>query len=249
MGGFFVSRVKRRTMDIYVYGDESGVFDQQHNEIYVFGGLIFLDKRQKDIVNRRYHALEKKIAPKYTAGEDVTCGQAQELKACFIQNKHRDSLFRVTNGCIRYVFVIDQRKVNEGVFLNKKSKQRYLDWVYKVGLKRCFGRLIESGTLNPNVVDNPIIQFDEHNTATDGRYELREAIEQEFKIGTVNFKWNAFHPPISPNMKGSVSLEFRDSKNAALVRASDVIANRGWRAYVNNRQDLIDGKAIVIRFP
>ena len=27
-------------MEIYVYSDESGVFDKVHNELFVFGGLI-----------------------------------------------------------------------------------------------------------------------------------------------------------------------------------------------------------------
>lgn len=32
-------------MDLYIYSDESGVFDKAHNEIFVYGGLIFLGKR------------------------------------------------------------------------------------------------------------------------------------------------------------------------------------------------------------
>ena len=35
-------------MDLFIYSDESGVFDKEHNEIYVYGGLIFLGKEQKD---------------------------------------------------------------------------------------------------------------------------------------------------------------------------------------------------------
>ena len=29
-------------MNIYVYSDESGVFDKEHNDYVVFGGLILL---------------------------------------------------------------------------------------------------------------------------------------------------------------------------------------------------------------
>ncbi len=39
-------------MDLYIYSDESGVFDKAHNEIFVYGGLIFLGKREKDDCNR-----------------------------------------------------------------------------------------------------------------------------------------------------------------------------------------------------
>ena len=33
-------------MDLFIYSDESGVFDKEHNEIYVYGGLIFLGSLQ-----------------------------------------------------------------------------------------------------------------------------------------------------------------------------------------------------------
>ena len=31
-------------MNIYIYSDESGVFDKEHNDYFVFGGLILLGK-------------------------------------------------------------------------------------------------------------------------------------------------------------------------------------------------------------
>lgn len=145
--------------------------------------------------------------------------------------------------------MIDQKKVNDRIFDNKKSKQRYLDYVYKVGLKKCFGKLISGGVLDPSEVDDIFIRFDEHSTATDGRYELREGIEEEFKIGTINFRYNTFHSPIFPNMRGSVHLDFRDSSRDALIRASDIIANQAWYHEMNDTSDTLAGKLHVIRFP
>ena len=40
-------------MNIYVYSDESGVFDRKHNDIYVFGGLILLGTEEKNKWSRR----------------------------------------------------------------------------------------------------------------------------------------------------------------------------------------------------
>lgn len=48
-------------MDIYVYSDESGVFDKTHNKFFVFGGLIILGKESKDEWSRRYIAAERVI--------------------------------------------------------------------------------------------------------------------------------------------------------------------------------------------
>lgn len=35
-------------MNLYIYSDESGVFDNKHEKYFVFGGLIFLSKFEKD---------------------------------------------------------------------------------------------------------------------------------------------------------------------------------------------------------
>lgn len=48
-------------MEIYVYSDESGVFDKEHNDIFVFGGLIFLKKKDMEICSRKYLVAESAI--------------------------------------------------------------------------------------------------------------------------------------------------------------------------------------------
>ena len=48
-------------MDIYVYSDESGVFDINHNEYYVYGGVIFLNKNDRDVMNRKYKNIERTL--------------------------------------------------------------------------------------------------------------------------------------------------------------------------------------------
>ncbi|WP_303202464.1 DUF3800 domain-containing protein [Raoultibacter timonensis] len=231
-------------MNIFVYGDESGVFDKAHNDIFVFGGLVFLNKKDRDEEYRKFISAERKIMPSY--GMD---GTGCELKACRISNKHKAGLFRSTNGRIRYAIIVNQSRIHDEIFGNKKSKQRYLDYAYKVGLKNCFGRLIRSGALDPSDVDNLYIRFDEHTTATDGRYELREAIEEEFKHGTINYRYNTFHKPVFPNMRGGVSVDFRDSKNDALIRASDIIANQARYLEASGKGASLSDKLLVSRFP
>lgn len=46
-------------MDIFVYSDESGVFDVKHNDYFVFGGLILLGKIPRTVVNINMHMLKK----------------------------------------------------------------------------------------------------------------------------------------------------------------------------------------------
>lgn len=206
-------------MDIFVYSDESGVFDKVHNDYFVFGGLIFVGKEEKDIQARKYLNAEKtiRLSGKY--------GKRDELKASYISNKDKGKLYRSLNSCIKFGAVIHQNNVNNNIYAHKKSKQRYMDYVFKIALKRAMEQLIDKNIIGVENVENIRIFCDEHTTATDGRYELRESLEQEFKIGTFNFKCMKYYKPIFPNM-GNIDLKFCDSKSVHLVRAADIVANR-----------------------
>ena len=61
-------------------------------------------------------------------------------------------------------------------------------WRIKIAAKRAFEKLIQDEIINPDEVEGLYFYVDEHTTATNGRYELQEALEQEFKLGTFNYK-------------------------------------------------------------
>ena len=204
-------------MNIFIYSDESGVFDKIHNEYFVFGGLILLGKDSKEEWERLYRNAERAITPKYQ--------QNQELKASVVSNKDKGKLFRSLNKCYKFSVVINESKVHEEIFKNKKSKQRYLDYAYKITVKKALQDVINKGIINPNEVENIYFFVDEHTTATDGKYELREALEQELMVGTFNYHYSVFYEPIFPDLK-SLSLEYCNSEKKRLVRAADIIANR-----------------------
>jgi len=128
--------------------------------------------------------------------------------------------------------VIELDKINSYIWTTPKHKQRYLDYAYKISVKRCLEALIKEGRIDPENVKNLYFYVDEHTTATNGRYELCESIEQEFKTGQFNPTWQTFHPPLFPNLE-SVSVQYRDSKSTVLVRAADIVANRIFH-YANN---------------
>ena len=218
-------------MDLFIYSDESGVFDKAHNEIFVYGGLIFLGKQQKDEYIRRYLAAEKVIRGKYADGS--------ELKACRISNKEKGKLYRSMGDAIKFGVIINQKNVLDRIFLSKKDKQRYLDYAYKIGLKRALQQLIKRGTIGKDM-DNIFLYNDEHSTATNGRYELREGLEQEFKTGTYNLQYDKFFPPLFETMQG-ICLEFCDSRKVTLVRAADIVANRIYYMALNRKLESLSG--------
>lgn len=219
-------------MNIFVYADESGVFDRAHNDVFVFGGLIFLDREERDLARRRYQSAERTLRDSGAAeGHD-------EMKAIYLTNKQKSSMYRSMNPYHRFGVVVLQKQVNERIFDNKKSKQRFLDYAFKRGIKKALERMIATGDLHVDDVENIYVVMDEHTTATDGRYELRESLENEFKIGTFNGTWNKFFPPLFPGM-GTVEFQLRDSNQEALIRAADITANRLYYAARSGRYDFV----------
>ena len=129
--------------------------------------------------------------------------------------------------CYKFGCVIDERRVLENIWRGKKDKQRYLDYAYKIGVKRAFERMIGDGIIVPDEIEDLYFDIDEHTTATNGKYELKEVLEQEFRWGTYNMDYSHYFPPIFPNLK-KCSVDFSDSAapNKKLIRASDFVANR-----------------------
>lgn len=218
-------------MDIYIYSDESGVFDYVHNKYFVFAGLICFSKEEKDDVLRKYISVEKIIRKNGKYDEGV------ELKASRLKNIEKSKLYRSLGNVFKFCVFINQTDVNPNIFENKKHKQRYLDFAYKIVLKKLFQRLITKHFINPNEVKNIYIYNDEHTTATDGYYELRESLLNEFKNGSANYEKNRFYPPIFHNLIG-LNVKYCNSSSNCLIRAADIIANHFFYL-INNSKDLV----------
>lgn len=227
-------------MDIYIYSDESGVFDPVHNDYYVFGGIIILGKTSKDACERKYRNAEKCIAPNYRPGT--------ELKASTITTSERSKLFRSVNQIDKFGVVITQDKVRKEILSNKKSKQRFLDYTYKIGVKHALIEMMKRGIFSPQEVDTMFFYVDEHTTATDGRYELKEGLLQEFKDGTFNHDFQKFFPPIFPDMK-SLNLQYCNSAKQPLVRSADIIANRIYHEVISGNDARIRSNLYITELP
>lgn len=229
-------------MNLFVYSDESGVLDKLHNDVFVFGGLVFLSKEERDIAARKYSAAEHALR---SSGQ---YGKSTELKAATIRATDKRKLYRSLNGYYKFGVIVDQKRVLDEIMQDKKSKQRYLDFVFKIGVKRLFEALIEHGVLEPASVQNIYFFADEHSTSTNGLYELRESLEEEFKRGIFSKDFLTFYPPIFPNIE-SVYLQFCNSERVRLVRAADIVANRIFHDAINGRTDNpfgIDGNKLHI---
>lgn len=221
-------------MHIFVYSDESGVFDKVHNDYFVFAGIICFGKSEKDNWTRRYSSVERTLR-KSNSLQDI------ELKACILDNKQKGTLFRSLNNYRKFAVIIKQKSVFDSIFKDKKSKQRYLDFAYKIAVKNAFELAIKNNEIKSIEVTDLHFYVDEHSTATNGRYELRESLEGEFKNGTHNWNYTTYFPPLFENLN-SVDVVFCNSKQHYLVRASDIIANRIY--YLSRQNNLVKLQSI-----
>lgn len=229
-------------MNLFIYTDESGVFDKTHEKYYVYCGIILLGKEQRDECSRKFIHAEKSIRV------NGSHKKRTELKASTISNKEKGKLFRSLNNYIKFGVIIEQDHILDKIYEHKKSKQRYLDFAYKIGLKKCLQNLMLEKVILADEINNMHVFVDEHTTATNGKYELREALEQEFKVGTYNFSFSTYYEPILPKMQG-IDLHFRDSEHVPLIRAADIIANRIYNHALRGEEDLLKDKIFLTHLP
>lgn len=215
-------------MNIFIYSDESGVFDRVHNQHFVYGGIVFLDRGERDTCTRKFSAAESNV--RMSEKRD----SSEELKASKISNKSKNKLYKLLHPYYKFGIVIQQQRVLERIFLSKKDKQRYLDYAYKIGVKRFLEHLIKHEAIISDEVENMYFFVDEHTTATNGRYELHQALEKEYKYGTYNNNYTKYFPPLFPNLK-SLNVEFCDSSSKILVRSADIIANHIYYLAESNK--------------
>ena len=107
-------------------------------------------------------------------------------------------------------------------------------FLYKLAVKNAFELAISNNEIQSTEVTDLHFYVDEHSTATNGIYELRESLEGEFKKGTHNWNYNTYFPPLFENLN-SVDVSFCNSKQYYLVRASDIIANRIYYLVKQNK--------------
>lgn len=144
----------------------------------------------------------------------------------------------------RFALFVEQKEIFSKIFDNKKTKQRYLDYMFKIGFKRFLVQLDNQCKLRLKEINNIYIFMDEHSTATNGKYELKESLLTEYKHGTFKYDYSdLIYPPITVNLN-SVHVTYLDSKNSKHIRAADIIANKIYRRLnqLEGNDDLLNHK-------
>ncbi len=226
---------------VYIYSDESGVFDKEHHDLFVYSGLACIGQDASSILTRRYLLAEKALrkSPRYKL--------LPELKACLLKNDDKRKLYRIVNDYYKFVVRVDLKRLQDERFENRYSKQRYLDYAFKRGIKDLLIKLSDDGFIDLQEELEIKCYVDEHSRASNGKYTLRDSIFQEFKIGM--YYINNDIRPIMPKLI-DVSVTYCNSETVPLVKAADILANRYYHEIKETNQINTDGSPIsVLRLP
>lgn len=202
---------------LYIYGDESGVFDQTHYNLFVYGGLLFPSKEARERARQTYDKAEKTIRRQKRTQD--------ELKGASLDAENNLKLLHVLDPYLKFACFIDQKAVSASIFRDKKTKQRYLDFVFEDGLRNVISQLIGEHALDESAISAVNVAFDRHTVATNNAYELTEGLETELALGSCDFARNECLEALFPSAKGKVSFRFGESAQEVLIRAADVVCH------------------------
>lgn len=234
-------------MKLYVYADESGTFDKAHNDIFVYGGLVVPGDTEKLLLERQYSSVEQSIRR--------ASGKTGELKACYLSMSQRKDLYTTIerSNSLQFGVIVNQRNLMDATFSSKGTKQRYLDWALKMGIKKAIVSLINRGAVSKDDIDMIVVFVDEHSSTTEGKYNLTESIDEEFRAGMYD-SYGIYHEPVFSTSFPKIPVRYRDSRDVTLIRAADITANwmycaeRDYRSYPWEMERLVRS-AVIYRHP
>lgn len=240
---------------IYINMDDSGILMKGNLDepIFVYGGIIFLSKEEKDDFIRQYSALVNNIKPKYCSDfkKDISLSQTHclthykrnckyncpELKSSLIEPSDKRRFLNLIKKYTCSVAVVNNTRLYDSVVKDKASKGRFKDYVTRRLVKEIIKQLISENRINPENPVKLILNLDEQATKSNGYYDLKSGIIEELQYGIVNYNYDTFFTPILSNV--DVDVYHQDSYNSLCVQAADLIVGevRHKRIDFLNSQD------------
>lgn len=221
--------------ELFIYSDESGVFDYKHCSRYVFAGLIYKDRQLMELDSRRFLSLERKLRNK------TKYKTLPELKAFKLEDHDRKMLYMVFKDAIKFAVVINIIKLDsKEIFRTPKTKRMYLDFAFAFGIKSAMEKLVARGSIFGE--EETVLHFlsDEHPTATGNQETLVSRLTRVLKEDSSRF----LHP-LLPNLK-EIKIKLCNSETTTLVRGADIVANR---LYSNPTAQLLEDFVSVAFLP
>lgn len=215
--------------DIFIYLDDSGHLHRNEKcGWFVYAGYIFAGAEEKENAKRQYINANKKIK--------AATGRSDELKAYGLDPAHKRALYTVLREYHSLAVAVNISRVRDHILDDKHSICRFKDYAIKRIVKNSVKDLIGVGTISATENTRIYLSIDEQLTATNGYYGLQGSIYEELKHGIMNHDYGVYHQPVFGGQL-IVNVEYCESKSNYLVQASDILANRIWSSFRNERPE------------
>jgi len=228
--------MKREVQEIYINLDDSGKLTSKE-EISVYGGLVFLSKKEKDKFITQYKSIINDIKCNYCDKKQCCNHMCPEIKNTNIEKNDKRRLMNYIKKYYVVALIIKNKNVYEHIKESISARGRFVDYSIRRMIKEIVESLIKSERIDPNMPIRLIINIDEQSTKSNGYYNLHDGLIEELKYGIVNFNYSKkFNPIIFSDLEIKVS--YQDSGKSYVVQAADLLAGTIRRKALDNQQNI-----------
>lgn len=226
--------MNKKIQEIYINLDDSGKLTAKE-QISVYGGLVFLSKKEKDKFITQYRSIINDIKCEYCEQCNNDC---PEIKNTNIKKTDKRRLMNYIKKYYVVALVIKNDDIYEHIKQSKAARGRFVDYAIRRMIKEMIKSLIKCNSIDPNLPIKLIINIDQQSTKSNGYYNLHDGLIEELKYGILNYNYaSKIKPIIFSDL--DVVVSYQDSGKSYVVQAADLLAGTIRRTALDN-QSVID---------
>ena len=232
--------------EIYINLDDSGKLTTKER-ISVYGGLVFLYKKEKDKFITQYRSIINSIKCKYCNNEDNCNNDCPEIKNTNIEKNDKRRIMNYIKKYYVVALVIKNDSVYDHIKDSKAAKGRFTDYAIRRMIKEIIKTLIKCNSIDPNKPMRLIINIDQQSTKSNGYYNLHDGLMEELKYGIINYNYaTKINPIVYSDLEIKVS--YQDSGKSYVVQAADLLAGTIRKTALLNQDAIQDSLSKFVDF-
>lgn len=232
--------------EVYINLDDSGKLTTKE-KISVYGGLVFLSKREKDKFITQYRSIIDNIKCNYCKNKDKCDKNCPEIKNTNIVHKDKRRIMNYIKKYYVVALVIKNENVYEHIKSSKAAKGRFIDYSIRRMIKEIIKSLIKCNSIDPYKPLRLIINIDQQSTKSNGYYNLQDGLMEELKYGISNYNYSTrINPILFSDL--DIKVSYQDSGKSYVVQAADLLAGTIRRTALENENAIHENLSKLVDF-
>ena len=221
-----------KAQEIYINLDDSGKLTNKE-KISVYGGLLFLSKKEKDKFITQYRTIINDIKCSYC---NICNKKCPEIKNTNIKKSDKRRIMNYLNRYYTIALVVENDNVYDYIKQSKSAKGRFIDYSLRRLIKEIIKTLIKEEKIDPNKEIRLIINIDQQSTKSNGYYNLRDGILEELKYGISAYNYSAKRKKIVYSDL-DILVIYQVSAKSYVIQAADLLAGTIRRTVLDNMEN------------